>query len=203
MYYAWFVKLVCITPRTGLFLRAIQYNEISEVRLWHSFQPVYSNWQGSPMALALGLGWQHCWGHGGAGASQPAEEKLLQDKSSVLSNRSCFHLGARQVIAALYCSCSCCCFVNGCTFVVSASSLDESRSIQRWKMEKKIKCSGTESCGWSTWDHLSWWPIPRKCFSPGVFLYTLDDGVPAVTLLRTAGGACLPLISVLSCPKTC
>lgn len=44
------------------------------------------------MALALGLGWQHCWGHGG---QEQAKEKLFQDKSSVLSDHSCFHLGGQ------------------------------------------------------------------------------------------------------------
>lgn len=98
--------------------------------------------------------------------------------------------GAGQAIEALHCSCSCCCLVNGYAFMVSASSLDESRWVQRWKMGKKIQCSGIEPCAWSTWDHLSWWPIPRKCFSPGVFLYTLDDHVQ---LSRSSGQQDVPV----------
>lgn len=72
---------------------------------------------------------------------------------------------------------------------------------ERWKKDTMFR--HIESCGWSTWDHLSWWPIPRKCFSPGVFLCTLDDHVPGVMLLRATGCACLPLISILSSPETC
>lgn len=40
---------------------------------------------------------------------------------------------------------------------------------------KKVKCSGIQSCGWSTWDCLSQWPVLRKhsiFLWPVVFLYT-------------------------------
>lgn len=162
-----------------------------------------AGWQCSPMALApwlrvaalLGIWW---------GRSTPASQgKVVQDKSSVLSDHSCFHLGgwasdwSPSLLLFLLLFCEWLHFHGISIFLgwVKISSEVEDG--------KKIQCSGIESCGWSTWDHLSWWPIPRKCFSPGVFLCTLDDHVPGVMLLRATGCACLPLISILSSPETC
>lgn len=169
MYYAWFVKLVCIAQRAGLFLRAIQYNEISEVSLWCSFQPVYSNWQCRPMALALSLGWQHCWGHGGAGASQP-RQSCFKTNPLFCQITAVFIGGVSQVIAALLLLLFLLLLCEWLHFHGISIFLRWVKISSEVKDGKKIKCSGTESCGWSTWDHLSWWPIPRKCFSPGVFL---------------------------------
>lgn len=164
---------------------------------------VAAGWQCSPVALAPWLRVAALLGtwRGRSTHSQP-RKSCFKTNPLFCQITAVFTGGARQVIAALYCSCCCCCFVNGCTFMVSASSLGESRSLQRWKTEKDIM-----------FRHRVLWvkhlrslimmTYSQKVFFSEVFLYSLGDHVPAVTLLRTAGYACLPLISILSSLETC